>query len=100
MLLSLSLRSLAQSNHSKKKKSLLLDLPVNIRRFFVSQFLEMNMYLIISFCFLLSSFLVISFPWLLSFTGFMCLLNFVEYRGNGKRKENTVKNDQKLWSLD
>lgn len=33
MLLSLSLRLLAQSNHSKKKNSLFLDLPVNIRLF-------------------------------------------------------------------
>lgn len=29
----------------------------------------------------------------------MCFFNHAQHRGNGNRKENTVKNDLKLWSV-
>ncbi|KAL3712323.1 hypothetical protein TMatcc_001022 [Talaromyces marneffei ATCC 18224] len=29
----------------------------------------------------------------------MCFFNHAQHRGNGNRKENTVKNDLKLWNL-
>lgn len=56
------------------------------------------MYLIKYSCLFFCLFLVLFFA--IGFSGFICLFSYVVYRERKNRKDDTVKNDPQLWSLD